>query len=99
MLEQLFIDAVHLIWCHALLLLCISTSQFIDHFLISILELARLIDLRIEIGDDFALDISGHDQVALICDRRIRIEYHIHEAGHAPTEPHPEILRTSLSLW
>jgi len=61
LLDQVLVDRIDCVWRQFLLLLCRCLRQIINNFFISILELARLIDLRVQVRDDLALDVVRHD--------------------------------------
>ena len=98
LLDQVFIYNIDGLWRHFFLLLCSCLCKVIDNLFIAILELARLIDLLVKVSDDLPLNVLRHLQIARISNRRASVEHNIHEAGHAPAESSPQVLRLTVGL-
>lgn len=61
LLEQVFVDDFDRLRRHLLLLLAVRLGQVVDDLLVPVLELARLIDLGVQVLDHLLLNIARHD--------------------------------------
>ena len=60
LLLQVLVQHSHLPTRQVTRLILSSFGQLVDHLVVPVLELARVLDLTVEIIDDFFLDVIGH---------------------------------------
>lgn len=98
LLLKILVQHSHLPTGQVTWLILSSFGQLVDHLVIPVLELARVLNLSVEIADDFFLDIVRHSKITGIRNSGRRIQNHIDEGRHASSHSRPQVLGLALRL-